>query len=89
MLTIKYKKAFEKDARLARKRGKDLNKLKEVIQLLVAEQSLPLKYRDHALVGKYAHHRECHIEPNWLLIYKQEGNTLILERIGTHADLFK
>jgi mRNA interferase YafQ len=88
LLKIKYKKAFEKDTKLAQKRGKDLNKLKEIIRLLVSEQSLPAKNRDHPLRGNYAHHRECHIEPNWLLIYKKEDDTLILERLGTHSDLF-
>lgn len=89
MLQIKYKNTFEKDVKLAKKRGKDLEKIKEVIHCLANEQSLPLNYRDHALIGNYVGHRECHIEPNWLLIYKKDSETLILERTGTHSDLFK
>jgi mRNA interferase YafQ len=89
LLKIKYKKAFEKDTKLAQKRGKDINKLKEIIRLLAQEQLLPPKNHDHALRGNYIHHRECHIEPNWLLIYKKDSDTLILERLGTHSDLFK
>jgi len=89
LLQIKYKNTFEKDVKLAKKRGKDLEKIKEVIHCLANEQSLPLNYRDHALIGNYVGHRECHIEPNWLLIYKKDSETLILERTGTHSDLFK
>jgi mRNA interferase YafQ len=66
-----------------------MEKLKEVIQLLVNEQPLLPKHRDHASIGDYAHHRECHIEPDWLLIYKKDSETVILERAGTHSDLFK
>lgn len=86
MLKIKHRKSFEKDIKLAKKRGKDLEKLKEVISFLVNEEPLPIKYRDHSLVGNYVGHRECHIEPNWLLIYKKDSDTLILERTGSHSD---
>ena len=89
MLKIKYRNSFEKDVKLAQKRGKNLDDLKEVITLLSEEKPLPAKYRDHKLVGNYANHRECHIEPNWLLIYKKHAGELILERTGSHADLFK
>jgi len=84
-----YKNIFKKDIKLAEKRGFDLKKLKEMIRMLVEEEPLPKKYRDHALIGNYAGHRECHIQPDWLLIYKKEVNTVIFERTGTHADLFK
>lgn len=72
-----------------KKRGKNLNKLRELLYFLTEEKPLSIKLRDHLLVGNYVGRRECHIEPNWLLIYKKEGDTLILERTGTHADLFK
>ncbi len=89
MLHIKYKNLFEKDLARAKKRGKDIEKLKEVIHFLAEDMPLPTKFRDHMLVGNYKHRRECHIEPNWLLIYKKEEATIILERIGTHSDLFR
>jgi len=70
------------------KRGKNLDKLKTLITLLVQDQALPLQCRDHLLVGNYALHRECHIEPDWLLIYKKDLEMIVLERTGSHADLF-
>ncbi len=89
MLRIEYKNLFQKDLARAKKRGKDLEKLKEVIRWLAEDRALPAKFRDHMLVGNYKHRRECHIEPNWLLIYKKEADTLIFERTGTHSDLFR
>jgi mRNA interferase YafQ len=89
VLKVKYKTLFEKDVKRAKKRGLNLSKLKEIIRLLIEEEPLPKKYRDHALVGNYNKHRECHIEPDWLLLYKIESDTIIFERTGTHSDLFK
>ena len=88
MLTIKATNRFLKDLKLAKKRGEDINELEEVIDLLQFQKVLPLRNRDHTLSGNWKHHRECHIEPDWLLIYRIEGQFLILERTGTHADLF-
>ena len=88
MLQIKYKNIFEKDIARVKKRGKNIEKLKEVIRLLAEESPLPPKFRDHPLIGNYKDRRECHIESNWLLIYKKEMNTIIFERTGTHSDLF-
>ena len=88
-MKIIYRNVFEKDIKRAIKRGLKIDKLKEVIRLLSETQLLPIKYRDHALVGNYKGHRECHIQPDWLLIYKKDETSLILERTGTHADLFK
>ena len=88
MLTPKYKTIFERDVKRAKKRGLDLQRLKTIIQLLLEEKPLPPRYRDHSLIGNYKNHRECHIQPDWLLIYKREPDVLILERTGTHADLF-
>jgi mRNA interferase YafQ len=79
---------FEKDMKLAKKRGKDLSKVFKIVQLLLNQEKLPTKNRDHALVGDYINRRECHIEPDWLLIYKTELDAIIFERTGTHSDLF-
>lgn len=81
---------FKKDYKLAEKQGLDLNKLKEVITLLANGEPLPPKNKDHQLKGNYKGHRECHIEPDWLLIYKVQDNMLILTlvRTGSHSKLF-
>lgn len=89
MLEPIYRIHFEKDLKRAKKRGKNLEKLKVLIRLLLEQAPLPCQYRDHVLSGNYKGRRECHIEPDWLLIYKLEGNAIIFERIGSHADLFK
>lgn len=79
---------FKKDIKRQQKRGKDLEKIKLVIDLLVATTPLPSKYRDHALTGDWVGWRDCHIEPDWLLIYKVSAEELLLGRTGTHSDLF-
>lgn len=92
MLTIRYHTRFKKDFKLAIKRGFDVNELQTVITLLVSEEPLPAKYKDHALTDSkdYKGMRECHIQPDWLLIYKITQSELILSlvRTGTHSDLF-
>lgn len=88
-LKIKYQKAFEKDVKRSKKRGKDINKLKNIIALLCNDLPLLPQFKDHALIGNYINHRECHIESDWLLIYKKQEQTLFLVRNGSHADLFK
>jgi mRNA interferase YafQ len=88
MLEAVYTKRFAKDMKLAKKRGKDLEKIKHVIELLLNKEDLPLKYHNHWLTGDYSNRRECHIEPDWLLIYKPGKNEIIFERTGTHSDLF-
>ena len=90
MLTIKYYSSFKKDYKRIEKRGYDVRKLNEVIDLLANEQPLPEKYKDHQLVGNYAGCRECHITPDWLLIYEIDKGELLLllTRTGTHSDLF-
>ncbi len=89
MLKPIYTNTFEKDIKLAQKRGKQLDKLKIIIELLLSQQPLPDKHHDHRLIGNYVGRRECHIEPNWLLIYKKTGDSVIFERTGSHSDLFK
>lgn len=81
--------AFKKDLKRQKKRGKDLNKLQELVKLLIAEEPLEEKYRDHSLTGNWADSRDCHIAPDWLLIYRIADSTLYLERTGSHRDLFK
>jgi mRNA interferase YafQ len=79
---------FKKDIKQAQKRGKDLAKLKTIIDLLLAKKPLPPKNRDHQLAGNWAGHRDCHIEPDWILIYQILDDEIRLERTGTHSDLF-
>jgi len=81
---------FKRDYRRVVKRRWTISQFTEIVKLLTHEQPLPKKYRDHALSGNWKHHRELHIEPDWLLIYQiaKKENILILVRTGTHADLF-
>lgn len=79
---------FRKDIKKQSKRGKDLQKLKDLIELLLGGQTLPSKNRDHALTGDWIGWRDCHLEPDWLLVYKLTQEELILGRTGTHSDLF-
>lgn len=90
MFTIKTTNRFEKDVKLCQKRGYDLNLLKEVMLLLSTNGSLPIKYKPHKLSGNYKDCWECHIKPNWLLVWKQDDTELILlfTNTGTHSDLF-
>lgn len=89
MLTPTYTRQFERDLKLMLKRGKDSEKVKLVMTTLMNEEPLPLRHRDHALVGNYRDRRECHIEPDWLLIYKILADEIIFERTGSHSDLFR
>jgi mRNA interferase YafQ len=79
---------FKWDVKRMEKRGKEMTKLRQVIQLLIEGSPLPPQYRDHPLTGDWKHFRDCHIEPDWLLIYKIDLNDLYLVQTGTHADLF-
>ena len=90
MLTIKYETGFKKDYKRIVKRGYDVSLLEEVINQLANKIPLPKKYKDYGLSGNYVGFRECHITPDWLLIYKIDDNELILylTRTGSHSDLF-
>lgn len=88
MLQPSYSRQFEKDLRRVQKRGKQIAKLKQVISDLIAENKLNVKLRDHKLVGNFQNRRECHIEPDWLLIYQKNAITILFERTGSHSDLF-
>ena len=79
---------FARDVKKIRKRGKDLEKLRKVVKKIANCKALQKKCRDHALTGQWHPARDCHIEPDWILIYTVDKNTLRLERTGTHSDLF-
>ena len=87
---VKFTSKFKRDLKLARKQHKDLDKLFEVIGLLADGNMLDVKYRDHDLAGNYRGTRECHVEPDWLLIYEiiDEVLVLTLYRTGSHSELF-
>lgn len=87
---IRFTNRFKKDIKLAKKQGKDLDKLFKIIEKLAQGKTLEAKYRDHSLTGDYKGTRECHIEPDWLLIYEIFEDVLVLslQRIGSHSDLF-
>ncbi|MGN8833443.1 type II toxin-antitoxin system YafQ family toxin [Selenomonas montiformis] len=91
MLKVRYSTKFKKDFKLAKKRGLPMQELKTVIEKLAAGIPLEEKHRDHALTGNYAMFRECHIRPDWLLIYRINDMELelIAHRTGTHSDLLE
>jgi mRNA interferase YafQ len=88
---VKFTNQFKKDLKLAKKQNKDLNKLFDVVHMLADGLTLDARYCDHDLSGTYRGTRECHIEPDWLLVYeiRDEVLVLMLYRLGTHSELFK
>ena len=90
MLKVEFTNKMKRDARRMRKRGKDLAKLETALQLLSTQEPMPSAYRDHQLKGNLSDFRECHLEPDWLLIYQIIDEKLILyaTETGTHSDLF-
>jgi len=80
--------AFERDLRRVKKQGKDLDKLEAIVNLLQAQEPLPGRCHSHPLRGSWAGHWDCHVEPDWLLLYRVTENELILVRTGSHAELF-
>ena len=89
MYTPVYTKQFEKDLKRCKRRGKNLDKFKILARTLLSGKTPDLIHKDHKLVGNYVGRRDCHIESDWVLIYKTSGEQLIFERTGTHSDLFK
>ncbi len=83
-----YTRQFEKDVRRMRRRGKEMEKLKLLLSCLVSGKLPDPLHRDHMLVGNWQGRRECHVEADWLLIYKPESERIVFERTGSHADLF-
>ncbi len=90
MLTIKYHTLIKKDFKKIKKRGYDISRLEKIVELLANEVPLPEQFKDHNLSGNYNGFRECHIAPDWLLIYQVNNNelVLVLSRTGSHSDLF-
>lgn len=88
MLQVSFTGKFKKDYKLCKKRAYNMELLQAAIDTLIIPAPLPQKNKDHALTGNYSGCRECHILPDWLLIYKQTENELMLYRTGSHADLF-
>ena len=90
MLKAKTTKQFEKDFKLIIKQGRDLEKLKAIMKKLTNQEPLDMRYKDHKLIGNLEGHRECHIEPNWLLVYRiqQSEETIVFVRTGSHSDIF-
>ena len=90
MLTIKYHTMFKKDFKKIKKRGYDISRLEKIVELLANEVPLPEQFKDHNLSGNYNGFRECHIAPDWLLVYQVNNNelVLVLSRTGSHSDLF-
>ena len=84
-----YTRQFDRDVKRAKKRGKTLDKLKIIVRALIEGKRLDPLQRDHSLLGNYRGRRECHVEADWLLIYKIDGSQVIFERTGSHADLFR
>lgn len=89
MLNVRYSARFKKDFKTCVKRGYKMTLLQQAINTLRIPAPLPVKNKDHNLSGNYSGYKECHIEPDWLLIYKQTDDELRLDRTGTHSDLFK
>jgi mRNA interferase YafQ len=90
MLDVVLSNRFKRDLKLAAKRGYDLGLLDEIVEKLANRETLPEKNRDHGLTGDYIGFRECHIQPDWLLVYRIDEDELFLflSRTGTHSDLF-
>ena len=90
MLEIEFTNKMKRDVKLMKKRGKDISELTETLNLLASRKPMPKRYHDHQLSGDLKDFRECHIEPDWLLVYRIFKNKLILSAsgTGTHADLF-
>lgn len=89
MLQVVRHSTFKKDYKRIKRRGCDVEKLRGIITLLANKEQLPRKYKNHKLVGDWAGRMECHIQSDWLLLYRYTETELILERTGTHSDLFK
>ena len=88
MRRVNYTNQFKNDVKLVSKRGYNMSRLYTVMKALENEEILDAKYKEHRLIGNYKGYLECHIEPDWLLIYKINGQDLYLARTGTHSDLF-
>ncbi len=88
MLKPIFTKQFEKDLKKAKRRGKNIEKIKIIVSTLVAGKILDAIYKDHPLIGNFVARRECHVESDWLLIYRTTEDSVFFERTGSHSDLF-
>ncbi len=88
MLIPIYERQFKREVEKAQKRGKNMEKLKDIMRILTLQEILPVKNRNHKLKGNFVGYWECHIEPDWLLIYKLTATQIIFARTGSHSDLF-
>ena len=88
-MNLHYTTQFKKDYKRIKKQNRDISKLRAVIEKLVEGKSLESRFRDHQLYGNWEGHRNCHIEPDWILIYRVTADDLYLERTGSHSELFK
>ncbi len=89
MLAPTYRNNFKKDLKKAKARSKNLTKITAIMELLIDEKPLAAKHKNHKLKGDYIDHWECHVEPDWLLVYKKTKTEIFFERTGTHSDLFE
>ena len=89
MRRVEFTVQFKRDLKRVKKRGKNMEKIKEPLRLLIEEELLPDVYRDHSLTGNWSECRDLHIEPDWLLIYRVVGDLIRFERTGSHSDLFR
>jgi mRNA interferase YafQ len=89
MKTIRRTSQFKRDVKRMQRQGREVEKLKRVLKALVKGEPLAAKHRDHVLVGQYKGTRECHMEPDWLLIYELGETEIVLIRTGSHSDLFR
>lgn len=87
-MKLRQTSQFKKDIKKQIKKGKNPDELTSLIKLLIKDEPLPPKYKDHALIGNWSDRRDCHVEPDWILIYKKTEDELLLERTGSHSDLF-
>jgi len=88
MLKPVYLRSFEREIEKAKKRGLDMSKIKDLMENLISEKSLAAKHKNHKLKGNFSGYWECHIEPDWLLVYKKDDTHIYFVRTGTHSDLF-
>lgn len=89
MKTVRRTSRFKRDVKRLQRQGRELEKLKRLLETLVKGEPLAATYRDHVLVGQYRGTRECHIEPDWLVIYELAETEIVLIRTGSHSDLFR
>ena len=89
MKKVSQSTQFARDLKRMKKRGKDIDKLKVIVKVLARGKPLDSHHRDHPLIGSWKNSRDCHVEPDWVLIYTADEHSLRLERTGSHSDLFK